>query len=243
MTIGGKSFITPYCLTLFLVLNKLKNIPLKTMFFIGKNTMGSSTSKKVLDAETKARLEATVKELFSQKDFHQVNMRCIAQKTGLGLNTIYMYYESKERLLFSFIDEWIKNLDGRLVEHLQGLEDIKEKIRKIIWVIIDFYEKNPDIATIVMLTVPFKTWMTDETFKQKDLSMHIIDLLKEGQNKGVLDPDIPADFMFDILFGVIHRIVYIWLYLKKNEKMTSKVSMHFDVLWRAIENPGTKQKL
>ena len=211
------------------------------MFFIGKNTMGSPTSKKVLDAETKARLEAAVKELFSQQDFHQVNMRCIAQKTGVGLNTIYMHYESKERLLFAFVNEWIQNLDNRLVEHLQGLEDVKEKIRKTIWVILDFYEKNPDIGIIVTMTVPFKTWMTDETFKQKDLSMRVIDLLKEGQNKGVLDPGIPANFMFDILFGVIHRIVYIWLYLKQNESMTSKINMYFDTLWRAIENPETKK--
>jgi AcrR family transcriptional regulator len=211
------------------------------MFFIGKNTMGSPTSKKVLDAETKARLEAAVKELFSQQDFHQVNMRCIAQKTGVGLNTIYMHYESKERLLFAFVNEWIQNLDNRLVEHLQGLEDVKEKIRKTIWVILDFYEKNPDIGIIVIMTVPFKTWMTDETFKQKDLSMRVIDLLKEGQNKGMLDPGIPANFMFDILFGVIHRIVYIWLYLKQNESMTSKINMYFDTMWRAIENPEAKK--
>lgn len=211
------------------------------MFFIGKNTMGSPTSKKVLDTETKARLEAAVKELFSQQDFHQVNMRCIAQKTGVGLNTIYMHYESKERLLFAFVNEWIQNLDNRLVEHLQGLEDVKEKIRKTIWVILDFYEKNPDIGIIVIMTVPFKTWMTDETFKQKDLSMRVIDLLKEGQNKGVLDPGIPANFMFDILFGVIHRIVYIWLYLKQNESMTSKINMYFDTMWRAIENPEAKK--
>ena len=203
--------------------------------------MGSPTSKKVLDAETKARLEAAVKELFSQQDFHQVNMRCIAQKTGVGLNTIYMHYESKERLLFAFVNEWIQNLDNRLVEHLQGLEDVKEKIRKTIWVILDFYEKNPDIGIIVTMTVPFKTWMTDETFKQKDLSMRVIDLLREGQKKGVLDPGIPANFMFDILFGVIHRIVYIWLYLKQNESMTSKINMYFDTMWRAIENPEAKK--
>jgi len=186
-------------------------------------------------------LEAAVKELFSQQDFHQVNMRCIAQKTGVGLNTIYMHYESKERLLFAFVNEWIQHLDNRLVEHLQGLEDVKEKIRKTIWVILDFYEKNPDIGIIVTMTVPFKTWMTDETFKQKELSMRVIDLLKEGQNKGMLDPGIPANFMFDILFGVIHRIVYIWLYLKQNESMTSKINMYFDTLWRAIENPETKK--
>ena len=59
-------------------------------------------------------------------------MRQIPQKTGIGLNTVYMHYESKEQLLFAFINEWIKRLDNQLVEHLQGLEDVgsvREKIR------------------------------------------------------------------------------------------------------------------
>ena len=191
-----------------------------------------------LNQETKIKLEDVVKELFSSKDFHQVNMRCIAQKAGIGMNTIYLHYESKERLLFSFIDEWIQRLDSRLAEHLQGLADVKEKLRKTVWVILDFYEKNPDIGTIVIMTVPFKTWMTDGTFKQKELSMRIINLLKEGQEKGELDPGVPAELMFDILYGVIHRLVYIWLYLKRNESLTAKINLYLDVLWRAIERPG-----
>ena len=202
----------------------------------------AASANRQLNPETKSKLETVVKELFSSKDFHQVNMRGIAQKAGIGLNTIYMHYESKERLLFAFINEWIQQLDNRLAEHLQGLEDVKEKIRKTMWVILDFYEKNPDIGTIVIMTVPLKTWMTDNTFKQKDLSMRIIDLFKEGQDKGCLDPDVPAELMFDILYGVIHRVVYIWLYLKQNDSMTAKTNMYFDIIWRAIEDPQSKRK-
>lgn len=201
-----------------------------------------ASSKKTLSPETKAKLEAAVKALFSQNDFHQVNMRNIARKTGIGLNTIYMHYESKERLLFAFVDEWIKRLDERLVEHLQGLEDVKEKIRKTVWVILDYYEKNPEIGVIVIMTVPFKTWMADQTFKQKELSNRIIDLLREGQNKAALDPEISAHFMFDILFGVIHRIVYMWFYQKQKESITVKAGMCFEAIWRAIENPASRNR-
>ncbi len=203
--------------------------------------MNDTASKKILLPEVKAKLEGAVKELFSEKDFHQVNMRCIAQRTGIGLNTIYLHYESKEKLLFSFIDEWIQNLDNKLLEHLQGLEDIKERVRKTIWVILDFYEKNPDIATIVMMTVPFKTWATDNTFKQKDLSVRVINLFREGQDKGVLNPDISPEIMFDVLYGIMHRAVYIWLYLNRKEQLTSNAGIYFYMIWRAIEKPCIKK--
>jgi AcrR family transcriptional regulator len=201
-----------------------------------------SPLKKVLDPQTKSKLEAALKELFSLNDFHQVNMRSIAEKAGIGLNTIYLHYESKERMLFTFINEWIIQADNKLSEHLQGIEDTKEKIRKTIWVFLDFYEKNQDIATILMMTVPFRTWITDETFKQKDLSTRIIDLLKEGQRKGDLDSSIPAEFIFDILFGILHRSVYMWLYLNKKKSLASYTNMYCEILWRAIENPDNKKK-
>ncbi|MDD5169085.1 MAG: TetR/AcrR family transcriptional regulator [Syntrophales bacterium] len=201
--------------------------------------MADTTTKKILDPATRVRLEAAVKELFSLEDFHQVNMRDIARKAGVGLNTIYLHYDSKERLLFYFINEWIAQLDSKLADHLQGLEDVKEKIRKCVWVILDFYDKNSDIGRIVLLTVPFKTWITDETFKQKELSTRIIDLFREGQKKGLLNTNIPVEIMFDVCYGAIHRLVYMWIYLKKKESLISYAAMYFDMIWRAIENPNT----
>ncbi len=197
--------------------------------------MKDTSTKKKLDAATKAKLEEVVKALFSQQDFHQVQMRSIAKKTGIGLNTIYLHYESKERLLFSFIGDWIQALDDRVVEHLQGLEDVKEKIRKIIWVLLDFYDRNPDIGQILLFTVPFKTWSTDKTFSHKDLSSRIIAILREGQAKGALDTTIPAEFMFDVLYGVIHRSVYISFFKGEQEPLTSRIDLFHSVLWRAIE--------
>ncbi len=204
--------------------------------------MKTSTANKMLDPDVKLRLEAAVKELFSQQDFHQVNMRGIAQKAGIGLNTIYMHYESKEQLLFSFIDEWIQALDSRLTEHLQGLEDIREKIRKTMWVMFDFYEKNPQIAAIVMMTVPFKTWVTDTTFKQKDLSERIMKLFREGKKKGLLNPGIPVEIMFDVMYGIMHRSVYIWLYLNQKKSLISSANMYCDIVWRAIESTDHRSK-
>ena len=198
----------------------------------------SSESKKELDPKIRARLEPVVKELFSSNDFHQVNMRLIAKKTGIGLNTIYMNYESKEKLLFSFINDWILQLDSTVAEHLQGIEDAKEKIRKTIWVILNYYETSPEIANIVLLTVPFKTWMADKTFAQKDLSTRIIGLFREGQQKGALDPDIPPEVMFDFFYGAMHRLVYIWLYLKRKGSLVSNTNLYCDMIWRALARPG-----
>ena len=52
----------------------------------------------------------------------------------MSLQTIYKYYGSKEPLLFASLDAWLDKLAARMIDHLQGLSDYKEKLRKVFWV-------------------------------------------------------------------------------------------------------------
>jgi len=91
------------------------------------------------------------------------------------------------------------------------------------------------------MTVPFKTWATDNTFKQKDLSARVIGLFQEGKDKGILNPDIPAQIMFDVLYGIMHRSVYIWLYLNQKDSLTANANLYYDMIWRAIADPNRQK--
>jgi len=198
---------------------------------------------KVLDAfgqpspEIQKKLEKAVLETFSTGDFHQANMRAIAKKAGVSFGTIYKYYQSKENLLFSFIDEWLSELIERMIDHLQGLEDIKEKLRKIFWVQLEFYEKNPDVGKIIMMTVPLKTWMTDETYKQERMTEILLRVLREGQQKGVLDPGVPTLVLLDVMHAMVARTFTMWMYRGQKESLAAQASLLFEMVWRAISNP------
>lgn len=120
-----------------------------------------------LKPDVKERLEAAVLEIFSESDFHKASIRDVAKKAGVSFSTIYNHYGSKERLVFAFVDVWMGKLTDRIIDHLQGIEDLKEKLRKVFWVQVDYYERHPGLGRILFMTLPMKTWMVDETFKQK----------------------------------------------------------------------------
>src|SRR4030042_5558529 len=94
----------------------------------------------------KERLYPAVLSLFSQKDFHQVQIREICKRSGLSPSTIYKYFASKEELLFTLLDESISEIVSLVKVHLQGLESTKEIFRKIFWVSMDYYDRNPGVA-------------------------------------------------------------------------------------------------
>ena len=89
------------------------------------------------------RLYPAVLDLFSQKDFHQVTLRDICRLSGISPSTIYQYYSSKENLVFSILDVKISEIGPLIQEHILGLESTKEIFRKIFWVTMDYYDRNP----------------------------------------------------------------------------------------------------
>jgi AcrR family transcriptional regulator len=185
------------------------------------------------------RLETAVMEIFSNSDFHKANIRDVAKKAGVSFSTIYKHYGSKERLLFAFVDIWLGKLTDRIVDHLQGIEDLKEKLRKVFWLQIDYYERNPGLGRILFMTVPMKTWMADETFKQKKMIGMFLDVLKEGQREGKLNPHVKAGLLLDMMMGTVQRSFVMWVSRGQKESLVDQANVLFDMVWRAISNPDT----
>ncbi|OGR18701.1 MAG: TetR family transcriptional regulator, partial [Desulfobacterales bacterium GWB2_56_26] len=139
-----------------------------------------------LNGDIHKRLEKAVLEVFSNSDFHRASIRDIANKAGVSFTTIYKHYGSKERLVFAFVDIWMGKLTDRIVDHLQGIENLKEKLRKVFWLQLDYYERHEGLGRIVFMTLPMKTWMADETFNQPRMMHLMIDVLRQGQEEGIL---------------------------------------------------------
>lgn len=195
---------------------------------------------KNLDSTIEKRLEKVVLETFSAKAFHEVNMRGISTKSGISLGTVYKYYGSKEKLLFYFLDKRLSQLADRMIDHLQGIEDIKEKLRKVSWLALDFYERNSELGKIVFITIPEKTWMSDRTYRQKKLIDILIGVVREGQENGYLNPNIRAGSVLDLFWGLIMRQFRMWVYREKKEGLASQSNVLFDIIWNGISNPELK---
>jgi AcrR family transcriptional regulator len=189
------------------------------------------------DENIQKRLESAVIDTFSKGDFHEASMRKIAKKAGVSFGTIYKYYKDKNNLLFVFIDRWFDELVDRMVDHLQGIHDTKEKLRKIFWIQLDYFERNSDIGKIIWITVPLKTWMTHETYKQNRLMDVIMSVLKEGQANGMFNPDVRPGLLLNFVIPLINRSFNEWVYRGQKERLTSEADIIFELIFRAVSNP------
>lgn len=193
-----------------------------------------------LNPEIHKRLEKAVLEVFSHSDFHKASIRDIADKAGVSFTTIYKHYESKERLVFAFVDIWMGKLTDRIVDHLQGIEDLKEKLRKVFWLQLDYYERHEGLGRIVFMTLPMKTWMADETFEQRRMMDLLIDVLREGQEEGILNNEVRAGTLLDFLMGFVQRSFFMWILRGKKESLAGQANVMFEMVWRGMANPDRK---
>lgn len=184
------------------------------------------------------RLEAAVLEVFSRSDFHKASIRDVCRKAGVSFTTIYKYYGSKERLVFAFVDIWLGKLTDRIIDHLQGIEDLKEKLRKVFWVQLDYYERHTGLGRILFMTLPMKTWMADQTFRQHKMIRLFLDVLRQGQKEGILNPEVRAGVLLDFILGIVQRSFAMWILRDQKESLSEQANILFEMVWRAISNPN-----
>jgi AcrR family transcriptional regulator len=192
-----------------------------------------------LNQDIHRRLEKAVLEVFSNSDFHRASIRDIASRAGVSFTTIYKHYGSKERLVFAFVDVWMGKLTDRIVDHLQGIEDLKEKLRKVFWLQLDYYERHQGLGKIVFMTLPMKTWMADETFNQRRMMDLLIGVLRQGQAEGILNAEVRAGTLLDFLMGFVQRSFFMWILRGQKESLSEQANQMFEMVWRGMANPRT----
>ena len=190
-----------------------------------------------LRPEVSSRLEQAVLDIFSHADFHKANIRDVAKKAGVSFSTIYKHYGSKERLVFAFVDIWLGKLTERIVDHLQGIENLKEKLRKVLWLQLDYYERNPYLGRILFMTLPMATWMNDDTFQQKKMINLYLEVLKKGQAQGTLNSDVRAGVLLDFMLGMVQRSFTMWIQRGQQESLAAQANDMFAIIWRGIAHP------
>lgn len=205
-----------------------------------KNTRSQHVRKpsSPLPEKLKQRLYPTVLELFANNDFHQVNIREIYRKSGISPSTIYRYFQSKEDLLFSILDEKISEIGVLVREHIKGIESTKEILRKIFWVTMDYYDRNPGVAVTAFITVPMRTWMKERSYRRDDAAAIIVEVIARAREHGDIDPSIRTSQILDQYYMHCYRQIHLWYYNGMTTKLVDRIPVFFDILWKTLSPPS-----
>jgi TetR/AcrR family transcriptional regulator, repressor of fatR-cypB operon len=190
-----------------------------------------------LDPDTRMRIDRTVLEIFSSREFHRIGLIEIARGANVSLQTIYKYYGSKEALLFSGLDFWLGQLTDELLPHLERSGDTRTRLRGLFDTALSFFERNPKVMQMIMSSMYLNTWRESKTYRNHEAFGPLIKLLSEGRAKGELRTDVSEIILLDYLQGIMFRLVQAYVADDQRESLTAQSNALFDMLWRAVEAP------
>lgn len=164
------------------------------------------------DLKKQLIIEAAI-EVFSKNNFQNSTISQIAQKANVAEGTIYQYFKNKEDLFFSIPVEKTKDFCRDLELHLQGITGAINKIRKFIWYYLYFFKTNPDYGRTLMLEMRVnKSFAKTKAFDSfKNLTSRVLEIIREGQEEGVIRKDVNIYILRQLILGILEHIVTRWL--------------------------------
>lgn len=195
-------------------------------------------NRNTLQWESKKKLILKVAtEVFAEKGFNEATISQIAQKAKVAEGSIYDYFENKEDLLFSIPEERMENFLSGLYENLEGVEGALNKIRKLIWYHLNFYEKNRDYVLILLQNIRLKPSFTSTRAYAliRDFSRLVVQIIEKGKKEGAIRKDVDSKLLRDAILGSIEHVTIRGSILGGLTKLTSVAPRIYDLFVSGIQ--------
>jgi len=193
-------------------------------------------------AAARERIEAAALDLFAERAFHEVRLDEIARAARASLQTIYRHYGDKQALLDACVLNWANALAARMTDHLVGIETYKDRLRKVFWVVLDFFEQHPKVAGMFLGSVYPGAMRYDVTAQQRRLTNLFMEVLAEGRERGILNDQVSEAILLDYFYGVLARLIQMQNLRQQEPPLSEQVNVLFEMLWRAIAKPDTRDR-
>jgi AcrR family transcriptional regulator len=184
---------------------------------------------------TLERVEKAVLELFTTRDFNNVALIEVARTANVSLQTIYKYFGSKEQLVAYVLDATLSRLAHRMIDHLEGIEDYRERLRKTLWVMLDYFDKHPKVILLLTVSIPASQYQDLPVYESPELMGAFLGMLKEGQQKGVFNSTVSSKMLLDVFMGVFGRVAQMHFLRKEQNRLIDQFDDLFAILWGALK--------
>jgi TetR/AcrR family transcriptional regulator, fatty acid metabolism regulator protein len=191
---------------------------------------------KVKRNNTRAAIMKAALELFSKEDFNQATMRSIAKKAKIVPSNIYKYFENKDELLSALLDAVAEQILKGTEEQFLLSDSTREKIYKLTYYYLDYYQKNPGVAYLIYGRNTLQHWYEYHSIynRARELGNMLISIVEEGRKKGEVRQDIDIHVINHIYHGGIRNLVTSWLYHNYEFPLTDSAGGFASTIYFAV---------
>lgn len=153
--------------------------------------------------EARERIQQAALHLFALKGMQETSIAEIMEEADFGIGTFYNYFESKEDLVASFIQEKVLGAKAAIEEILLAKLNAAATIKEIFMVAGSIFEEHHLLLGYFSqlrkaeptLKVPLNH---GAVFREM-----LLEVIREGQHKGEIRADISPEALLELLHAVL----------------------------------------
>ena len=192
-------------------------------------------------SKTETRKEQILKaaeRIFASKGYHDSTIAEIAKEAHVSEGSIYEYFETKEKLLFSIPEAFSNKVHEQNKFHLQLIRGAANRLRATIYLYLHVWQEYPDYAVINLLILK-----GNENFRQTEGYRFIREgfrgttqIIKEGIASGEFRADIEPYVIRSVLMGAVDHVTTNWLLSNRKRSLVDLVDPIMDLVMTGLCN-------
>ncbi|MGN6109004.1 MAG: TetR/AcrR family transcriptional regulator [Kofleriaceae bacterium] len=184
-------------------------------------------------SDKRERILSAAERVFARRGFFAARVSEIAKDAGVADGTIYLYFKSKDDLLISLFETRMKQVNAVLAETIASAPP-QEQLRAFIHAYLRLVHDEPAAAEVLTIELrqSAKFMKEYENPQFADFLRMLGGLIAAGQERGELDPSIPAHVAARMIFGMLDELALAWV-LSEQPIRTPAIS---------APSPGTRPK-
>lgn len=174
--------------------------------------MGLREEKK---ARQKRDIYRTAVKLFHEKGYEETRIEDITQRLRISRATFFNYYPSKDSILHQIAEEAVRFYRQRLEEEIAAQASAREKIHHLLEEMGKGIEADKRFYRAVFLEI-MRGQMGlvggQVSMEKSTIGELTASIIAQGQERGELRSDYPAQQLAEILVGTYNNVILNWLH-------------------------------
>lgn len=202
--------------------------------------MVKSKSKEIEYQLGRAYILHEAERIFASKGFHNATMATIADASGFAIGTLYYFFDSKENLYTTVVNEKLDRMYSGIRESVDREEGITDKIEKLVVSQFQFVESNVDFYGLLIQgegsplsdggTI-LRDKLTADYLGYVGFVEEIIRLGIKTKSLKAMDPRMMAY----ALLGIIRSFAHNWMLTKQDTPLSNMVGSVLDIFLKGVK--------
>lgn len=174
--------------------------------------------------------------VFGRRGYHASSISDIAEEAGVAAGTIYLYFSRKEDLLVRMFQRFIGGYIEQAEPLLADVEAGLPRLRRVIELQLRFFDRDKALARAFELHLREVNPVIREGILPtlRRYFAVIEQVVREGVEAGVFDPDLDVRLARRLLFGGLEEVTTAWALSRRDQSLLAVLDPLYRMVGRAL---------